>query len=141
MEKITFLKKTYKILNSDGGAECTYFQISKTVGIKMYVNKDLAELAHKKQTKAYKNKIGPKVLSAVHPVECHNFIEYGYKTQVAKVIVDEDFEYSKMGKELIKKVKKVFGAHNFCKGETVRYENAGFIGNRPVVIDFGRYSF
>ncbi|MFA6570166.1 MAG: hypothetical protein WCT77_02915 [Bacteroidota bacterium] len=141
MEKIKFLKKTYNIIDRNSGAECVFFKVSNTEGIKIYYHEERAINARKRQIKAYKYKIGPKVLSIVHPIKFNDMIKYGYKTQVAKVVTDDGFEYTPMGKKLVKKVKKIFGRKHYIPGETVRVHNTGYIRNRPVIIDFGGCSF
>ena len=135
-EKVKFLDKSYNVINRGSGAECIFLQISSTEGIKSYFRKELAEIARERQLKAYKHKIGPKVLSIVHPMKFHNYTRYGYKTQVVKVVETERF---KGKQELIKKAKQVF--NYFVPDETVRIYNVGRIRQRLVIIDFGNCSF
>lgn len=141
MRKIKFIKKIYKGEETASGAECLFFKVSNTVGIKIYWEEKRAISANLRQKEAYKHKIGPKVLSKVYKVRWDNKTRFAYKTQIAEVIDDTKFESSIEGQYLIAKVKEVFGTDAFQDGETVRHYNTGRIKDRVVVIDFGNCSF
>ncbi len=141
-----------------GGCESCFVQISSRRGIKVFPDKRSAKFSLKLQTRANKVNIGPRAYSEVLPIlvklpesVVKEWDAYGtnpelidwnilwfYKTQVAPPDGDK---YSKHFDKVItitnkfKKISKLKmdypDAHD---------ENIGFVGVRPMIIDFGEVS-
>ena len=125
------------------GVECMFVQLTKNVGIKIYRGRMEAENSSKRQTKAHKIGVAPKVMSRVKRCYVGNLLEwdcdnifdsddpycYCYMTQVAKCPT----RYR--GEELDQLVRKM-GKSKFSTWD-LHNGNLGRLGKKLVAIDFG----
>ena len=138
-----------RIIKWKAGCECLYLQISPTVAIKIYSTLAKAQFAHKRQSKAYKAGIAPKVLSTVSSCSLHNLnqdIQYEleyifksdyhrtgffYKTQVAK---------TKNIKNLQRNLNHIINIFQRFKwrASDIRIDNVGYVNDKLVAVDFGQ---
>jgi len=152
---IPFPKDTF----INNGCETVFVQLNKTVGIKLFNNKDHAERSLMRQRLAYTNNVAPRIYSNVLLLEVTTGVRkyktcrmWGYKTQVARVkkceICDtfSDDKHCKHCKDRIEltrgiemSISKRLTNIGLSAGD-LHDGNVGKIGNRYVMIDFGDLS-
>lgn len=116
----------------DSGAECSFYRKntrSKT-GYKVYGSYEDAVAARKRQLKAYRHGLGPKVGSLIIAVDgAEKNLGYGYMTQVAKKISNLSDKQHQIFCDKISQL-------GFSTGD-MAYCNMGRLGKKLVCIDFG----
>jgi hypothetical protein len=142
-KKVKTLKRTM-FGNKQYGVESVFFRLTKTTGVKLFPTISAAEFSRKRQARAAKYGIGPKVFSKVFtcvqangkPItnpdnddEC----TFGYITEVAHMrgyVTDHaDDVITRVARKL-----------RWDQGD-LHDGNVGYLRNKPVMVDFGYYSF
>jgi hypothetical protein len=143
------------------GAEAFYFQLTKTKGLKIFGNKRNAQISFRRQKKAYRYKLAPKILSekvfqVIIPVAFEEIagrkekgaradfrsyfrdgIAWGYYTQHVRVL-DEYQPYWDDALDVLQdRLREIFPD---CSFNDLHEYNIGYIGKRVVNIDFGTLS-
>jgi len=127
------------------GIECMFIKMSRTKGIKVYETKKEALFARKLQMKAARNKLAPQVLSTIY--KCHfdfhcddkwgafyhnQKYAYFFVTEVVEILKKISYPVA----ECLQKKLWNLGIHTY----DVHPKNVGRIGERLVMVDFGRES-
>lgn len=118
------------------GCEAKFYRLGKSrYGIKLYTDFEIAKGAYERQRLAASHGLAPKVGKFVvaKKTDAKN-IRYGYQTEKAREVFEDDPIYKKQSDSLYKKLKKLNLAGDF--GDC----NCGILKGKLVSVDFGSHS-
>jgi len=136
------------------GSFSLYIQCNKKVGIKCYEDEFIRDDAFIMQEKAYKKGLAPKCFVLINLQETLKDGKiktwYCYTTQVVKVFKKEKIneiwwnvkfcETRSKIQSILDSLESDLSAEGFKEAASDMHKfNIGFIGNKPVAIDFGSY--
>lgn len=166
IDKNSMVQKLQKKLRQNSrpksGAETVFIPITKKIALKGFVTKSEAKAAIRRQQKASKYKLAPKVISpdifeVIMPVggtflasikgwnrirnkppykQQHRRL-FAYKTQIVDKVLGQ--KISNANKQKIEELEEKMQKYRLSITD-LHYGNVGLIGNRMVCIDFGNLS-
>jgi hypothetical protein len=142
--KLKPLRQTvpYRILE---GCEAKFVQLTKTKGVKLFWDKKSSKRSFNRQTKAYLNGLGPKVLTDdIYPYGITNdnaiYIQWGYLTEVVATFSSKkDFYFWDKSMEEFNALGKKLRRLRLC-GYDLHHGNVGIKNGKMICIDFGDQS-
>jgi len=124
-------------IHSDSGAEAYFYKLgNRKYGLKLYKSFSIAYKSYERQRLAAQHGLGPQVGKFVCVKEPTNNNQpcYGYETEKAISVKDNDLIFKRQQSGLQKKLRKIGLGGDFAA------PNCGILKNKLVAIDFGTHS-